>query len=106
ISRSGTTIVLAQSAIDILTRDYGVPEHKLRFIPHGVPNVKRISEKKAKHALGLDGRTVLATCGLMNPGKGIQYAIDALARLVEEFPDVLYLVVGETHPGVRASYGE
>ncbi|HVA24304.1 MAG TPA: glycosyltransferase family 4 protein [Chloroflexota bacterium] len=106
IARSATTIVLAQSAIDILTRDYGVDAAKLRFIPHGVPDVRRVPEAKAKRALGLDDRTILATCGLMNPGKGIQYAIDALAMLVEEFPDVLYLVVGETHPGVLAASGE
>lgn len=106
IARSATTIVLAQSAIDILKRDYGVPAAKLRFIPHGVPNVRPIPEAKAKRALGLGGRTVVTTCGLMNPGKGIQYAIDALAGLVDEFPDVLYLVVGETHPSVLAANGE
>lgn len=106
VARSATTIVLAQSAIEILKHDYGVPAAKLRFIPHGVPNVRRIPEAKAKRALGLDGRTIVATCGLMNPGKGIQYAIDALAGLVDEFPDVLYLVVGETHPGIRAAHGE
>ena len=106
IARSATTIVLAQSAIDILTRDYAVSSAKLRFIPPGVPNVRRVPEAKAKRALGLDGRTVLATCGLMNPGKGIQYAIDALAALVDEFPDVVYLVVGQTHPGVKATSGE
>jgi glycosyltransferase involved in cell wall biosynthesis len=106
IARSAITIVLAQSAMDVLRRDYGVPAAKLRFIPHGVPNVRPIPEAKAKRALGLEGRTVVTTCGLMNPGKGIQYAIDALAGLVDEFPDVLYLVVGETHPGVLAVHGE
>jgi len=106
IARSATTVVLAQSAIDILSRDYGVAAAKLRFIPHGVPNVRRVPEAKAKRALGLGGRSVVATCGLMNPGKGIQYAIDALAGLVDEFPEVLYLVVGETHPGVLAASGE
>jgi glycosyltransferase involved in cell wall biosynthesis len=106
IARSATTIVLAQSAMDVLARDYGVPAAKMRFIPHGVPNVRPVAAAKAKRTLGLEGRTVLATCGLMNPGKGIQYAIDALAGLVEEFPDVLYLVVGETHPGVRSASGE
>jgi len=106
IARSATTIVLARSAIDILNRDYGIRSELVRFVPHGVPHVQQLAEGKAKKALGLEGRTVLATCGLMNPGKGIQYAIDAVARLVTEFPDVLYLVVGETHPGVRASSGE
>ena len=106
VDRSAMTIVLARSAIEILADDYGVAREKVRFIPHGVPDVQRLSQAKAKRALGLEGRTVLATCGLMNPGKGIQYAIEAVATLVNEFPDLLYLVVGETHPGVIASSGE
>lgn len=89
IARAATTIVLAQSAIGILTRDYGIAAHTLRLIPHGVPNVRLTSELKAKRSLGIDGRRIALTCGLMNPGKGIQYAIDAIARLVNEFPDVL-----------------
>ncbi|MDE3075571.1 MAG: glycosyltransferase, partial [Chloroflexota bacterium] len=106
VARSAITIVLARSAIEILAGDYGIRPEKLRFIPHGVPNVQLVPQAKAKRALGLEGRTVLATCGLMNPGKGIQYAIEAVAGLVNEFPDLIYLVVGETHPGVIASSGE
>jgi glycosyltransferase involved in cell wall biosynthesis len=106
IARCERTVVLATTAVDILTRDYGVDASRLRFVPHGVPNVRFISTDRAKRALGLSGRPVLATCGLMNPGKGIEYALDALAGLVGEFPDVVYLVTGETHPGVRAVSGE
>ncbi|MGH2519360.1 MAG: glycosyltransferase family 4 protein [Chloroflexota bacterium] len=104
--RANRVIVLARSAIDILERDYNIqPDHAL-FIPHGVPNVSLMHAPLAKQALGLENRLVLATCGLMNPGKGIEYAIQSLAGLVDDFPDVLYLVVGETHPGVRAQNGE
>jgi glycosyltransferase involved in cell wall biosynthesis len=106
IARCERTVVLATTAVDILTRDYGVDASRLRFVPHGVPNVRFISPNRAKRALGLSGRPVLATCGLMNPGKGIEYALDALAGLVGEFPDLVYLVAGETHPGVRAVSGE
>jgi glycosyltransferase involved in cell wall biosynthesis len=106
IERSTATVVLARTAIDILVRDYGVDPAKLHFIPHGVPNVRPIAASAAKRALGIAGRPVLATCGLMNPGKGIEYAIEAVAALVAEFPNVLYVVAGETHPGVRAQAGE
>jgi glycosyltransferase involved in cell wall biosynthesis len=106
IRRCDYTIVLAKSAIDILMRDYHVDPDRLRFIPHGVPNVQFVDPERAKRALGLQGRPVLATCGLMNPGKGIEYALQAMAGLVDEFPDLVYLVVGETHPGVRAQIGE
>jgi polysaccharide biosynthesis protein PslF len=106
ISRASSTVVLAQTAINILDRDYGIARDKLRFIPHGVPNVRLVSTDAAKRALGLSRRPVLATCGLMNPGKGIEYALEAVAGLIDEFPDLVYLVVGETHPGVRAEMGE
>ncbi len=106
IERSALTVVLAQTARDILARDYGIDPHSVQFIPHGVPNVRFVPPDTAKRALGLEGRPVLATCGLMNPGKGIEYAIEAIAGLVDEFPNLAYLVVGETHPGVRAEMGE
>ncbi|HEX6513422.1 MAG TPA: glycosyltransferase family 4 protein [Chloroflexota bacterium] len=104
--RCQRVVVLAHAAIDILQRDYEVDPGRLRFIPHGVPNVRFVPAERAKAALGLAGRPVMATCGLMNPGKGIEYAIQAVADLVPEFPDLAYLVVGETHPGVRAQFGE
>ncbi|MHB8621543.1 MAG: glycosyltransferase family 4 protein [Chloroflexota bacterium] len=106
IGRAAGVVVLAETAVDILVRDYGISRGKLWVIPHGVPNVRPVATRKAKAALGLGDRPVLATCGLMNPGKGIEYAIDAMAGLVKEFPNLLYLVVGETHPGVRAQSGE
>ncbi|MDE3075778.1 MAG: glycosyl transferase family 1, partial [Chloroflexota bacterium] len=106
VARSQRVVVLAETAMDILERDYGAERGKLLFVPHGVPNVRPVRENLAKRVLGLTGRPVLATCGLMNPGKGIEYAIEAVAGLVEEFPDLLYLVVGETHPSVRAESGE
>lgn len=106
VDRAAATVVLAGSAIDILAEHYGAPREKLRFIPHGVPDVPFHSQAAAKKALGLQGRTVLSTCGLMNPDKGIQFAIDAVSRLVADFPDLLYMVIGETHPGVRAHSGE
>jgi len=106
VERADRTIVLARTAIDILARDYGADCSRVRFVPHGVPNVHPISPDGAKQALGLGRHPVLATCGLMNPGKGIEYALEAVAGLVDEFPDLVYLVAGETHPGVRAQMGE
>lgn len=106
IAASSATVVLARTAVDILCDDYGIDHGRLHFIPHGVPNVELLPTEPAKRALGIEGRKVIATCGLINPGKGIEYAIEGMAGLVEEFPDLLYVVVGETHPGVRAESGE
>jgi glycosyltransferase involved in cell wall biosynthesis len=106
VERSASTTVLAEVARDILTRDYGVQRRKLQFIPHGAPNVPPDQHRLAKRRLGVASRPVLATCGLISPGKGIEYALRAVAGLVERFPDLVYIVAGETHPGVRAVEGE
>ncbi|HLY67230.1 MAG TPA: glycosyltransferase family 4 protein, partial [Chloroflexota bacterium] len=106
VQRAAITVVLAETAIDILAADYSVDRRKLRFIPHGAPNVPPDSHAASKRRLGLGGRTVLATCGLISPGKGIEYAVEALPDLVQRFPNLLYVIAGETHPGVRALEGE
>ncbi|MGC8833036.1 MAG: glycosyltransferase, partial [Armatimonadota bacterium] len=61
---------------------------------------------QAKRALGLEGRQVISTFGLISRGKGIEYAIQAVAKVAKEFPNTLYLVLGQTHPVVRRLYGE
>jgi len=106
--RSRQVVVLAQAAVEILVRDYGIPRRKVRVIPHGVPVVERRPglREQRKAELGYAGRRVLSTFGLINPNKGIEYVLHALPEIVREHPDVLYLVVGETHPGVRAHSGE
>jgi glycosyltransferase involved in cell wall biosynthesis len=59
-----------------------------------------------KPSLGLKGKTILSTFGLINRGKGIEYAIQALPTLIEKYPNILYLIIGETHPEVRKIEGE
>ena len=107
ISRlSSRVIVMAKTAVDILTRDYGVPSGKISFIPHGCPDVPFSPSEPFKRLLGLEGRFILSTFGLLSPGKGIEYAIEALPQLVKEEPRILYIVAGETHPEVKRSQGE
>jgi len=95
-----------ESARDILSKVCGVDTSKLRIIPHGVPDVPRLSMDSAKKRLGLEGRRVVSTFGLVSRGKGIEYAIQAMPAVVRRFPDALYLVLGETHPSVRRREGE
>jgi len=91
---------------EILMQKYGVPEEKIAVIPHGVPTIPFREEERAKAELGLKGKKVLSTFGLMSRRKGIHFVIKALPRIVEEHPEVLYLVIGETHPQVRKKEGE
>ncbi len=107
IAAAAAVVVLAERARVILSEDYpGVDPAKVQFIPHGTPAVTYEPPTRAKKALGLEGRTVLSTFGLLGPDKGIEYALEALPQVVKRHPDVLYLVLGETHPELRKHSGE
>lgn len=107
INRSSAVAVLAQSAKDILAEYYTRANlNKVEFIPHGTPSVRHERAERFKRELGLDGYTVLSTFGLLGPDKGIEYAIRALPDIVAKHPDVVYLVLGQTHPGQKKYAGE
>ncbi|MGI5835549.1 MAG: glycosyltransferase family 4 protein [Chloroflexota bacterium] len=106
IGRADATVVLAKKAKDILAEDYDVSGASVHYIPHGVPNVRKLPSVGFKSILGLQGRFTISTFGLINPGKGIEYAIKALPKVVKKYPNILYLVLGQTHPGVRKHEGE
>jgi len=103
---SANVIVTLESAKKLLEDDYGVASEKIRVIPHGahVPDERRRSY--ARQHLHLRNRMVLATTGLINPGKGIEYSIKSLSYLVKDWPSILYLIIGETHPEVKKREGE
>lgn len=99
-------IVMIDMGRRILMDHYDVDPAKIVVIPHGVPNVRKRASEAAKKSLGLSGHTVLSTFGLINRGKGLEHAIEAMARAVEKHPDALYLILGQTHPAVRKEQGE
>lgn len=106
--RSASLVVMAEAAKSILMNDYGVPRSKIKLIPHGIPNITEpdLRHAQAKMQLNYQDRTLLATFGLISPNKGIEYALQALPKLVKEHPNLLYLIIGQTHPGVRKGAGE
>lgn len=105
-AKSSAIIVMAESATDILSKEYGIERSKIYLIHHGTPNVRFSSSEPYKKKLGLSGRTVIFTFGLLSRGKGIEYMIMALPPLVKKYPDLLYFVSGETHPNIRLQEGE
>ena len=107
-AEASAVVVLAERARVILSEYYPhVDLAKVHFIPHGTPSVEYESSTGLfKKALGLEGRTLLSTFGLLGPDKGIEYALGALPEIVKRHPDVLYLVLGETHPELRRHSGE
>ena len=99
-------IVMTHTSADILTNEYGVPPQKITVIAHGTHLVPHLSEKILKSKYGLDGRKVLTTFGLLSSGKGIETTIEALPGIVSQNPEVLFLVIGKTHPEVVKNDGE
>ena len=104
--RSAAVVTMVNMASLILEQEYGLDPAKLHTIPHGVPHVRHVDSGVMKAELGFEGRTVISTFGLLSRGKGIQYAIQALPEVVAAHPEVLYLLIGETHPEVRKHEGE
>ncbi|MCK4553897.1 glycosyltransferase [Candidatus Parcubacteria bacterium] len=104
--KSSGVVVMTKSAARLLENAYGVKKSKIFVIPHGVHHIPFPSKSRAKKKLNLSGRTVLATFGMLNRDKGIEYAIAALPEIVKEFPDVLYLIIGATHPNIVRQEGE
>ncbi len=99
-------IVMVKMGRKILLETYDIDPKKATVIPHGVPNVHRIKAAGVKRALGMSNATIMSTFGLINRGKGIEYVIKAMPKILEKNPNMIYLVLGETHPGVRKFEGE
>jgi len=106
LEHSDLVIVMAKVGMGILERQYGRSADRIRYIPHGCPNVPYIGTAMMKKSLGLQNRVVLSTFGLLSRGKGIEYVIQALPQIQRERPELLYLIIGETHPEVRKQEGE
>lgn len=101
----GEIIVMTQSGVDILREAYGI-ENKIFVVPHGIPTTNFEDQKKSKERIGYADRPVICTFGMVGPGKGYDDVIEAMPEVVKEFPNALYLIVGETHPNVRKESGE
>lgn len=105
-SKASAIIVMAKTAVNILNEDYGIEKEKIHVVPHGIPNAPIGAASYFKRKLRLDKKIVLSTFGLLSRGKGIEYMIKALPSLVKKYPNLLYLIIGETHPVVRKNEGE
>ncbi|MCX7857110.1 MAG: glycosyltransferase family 4 protein [Deltaproteobacteria bacterium] len=103
---SDRIVVMSNKATDILISVYGVPKEKIVLIPHGIPDVPFVDPNYYKDQFGVEGKKVILTFGLLSPGKGIENMIEALPLIVKEHPDVVYIILGATHPHVKREYGE
>ena len=106
LARSTRLVVMAEHGREILRRVWNVSDEKIVVIPHGAPDRPLSEPEPFKRALGLEGRDVLFTFGLLSPNKGIETVIRALPAVAEVRPDVVYVVLGATHPHLIAHEGE
>ena len=98
-------VVMSHKAIEFLINVYDVSEDKIVFIEHGVPNIK-FSPEKSKKEFKLDNKKVILTFGFVGRNKGIETVIKALPKLIKKHPDIVYIVLGKTHPNVLRHSGE
>ncbi|MBV8222231.1 MAG: glycosyltransferase, partial [Candidatus Eremiobacteraeota bacterium] len=105
-NRASGVVVLSETARHLLQQQYGIDPRKLRVVLHGTPDVPLRASRHFKRQLGLPDRTIISTFGLIGPDKGIEYLIEALPALFRRYRDAVYVLFGETHPGVRRHSGE
>jgi glycosyltransferase involved in cell wall biosynthesis len=99
-------IVMTHNSAGILTTDYGVPGEKISVIAHGTHLVPHLNKKYLKTKYKLKGRKVLTTFGLLSSGKGIETTLEALPAIIKQSPEVVFLIIGKTHPEVMKTEGE
>ena len=104
-SRSDEVIVMAHTAARLLVSDYGITKVPI-VIPHGMPAIEPTGRHRLKTKLGVEGRAIISTFGLVDPRKGLEFVIGAMPAIVERHPNALYLVVGQTHPELLKQQGE
>lgn len=105
-SHCASIIVMTHSSANILINEYQIPQKKINIIPHGTHLVHHYNKRYLKEEVGLAGKRVLSTFGLLSAGKGIESTLDALPAIIEQNPDTVFLVMGKTHPEVVKVEGE
>jgi len=104
--RCSGLVVMSRIALKLLASSYGVEGSKIHIIPHGIPSMEPRDQQELKAGFGVSGQRMLLTFGLLSPNKGIETVIRALPAVTAAFPDVVYFVVGATHPVILRRDGE
>lgn len=106
VSLSDRVVVMSERGAEFLRSIYHVPEEKIDLIPHGIPDVPFVDPSFHKDLFGVEGKSVLLSFGLLSPNKGIENVISALPAILAKYPNVVYIIVGATHPHVIRNEGE
>jgi len=103
--RSDVVVVMAHTAARLLHDVYGIAKEPV-VIEHGMPAIEPRGRRRLKKYLGVEGRQIVSTFGLVDPRKGLEYVIEAMPAIVAKNPSALYLIVGQTHPELLKREGE
>ncbi len=106
VALSDRVVVMSERGKEFLQSIYRVPLDKIDMIPHGIPDVSFVDPSFHKDLFGVEGKSVLLSFGLLSANKGIENVIKALPAILEKYPNVVYIVVGATHPHVLQNEGE
>ncbi|HEX5218877.1 MAG TPA: glycosyltransferase family 4 protein [Verrucomicrobiae bacterium] len=106
IRLSTRLVVMTERGRDFLEKIFQAPPAKIDLIPHGIPDMPFADPNFFKDEFAVAGKQVLLTFGLLSPNKGIEYALRALPEIIREFPNVVYIVLGQTHPNLLREQGE
>ncbi len=106
VKAAKSIIVMTNSSASILKEDYDIPAKKITIIPHGTHLVKHIDKEVLKAKYNFQNRKILSTFGLLSSGKNIESTLKALPIIIEKYPEVLFLIIGKTHPEVVKKEGE
>ena len=106
IAHSTRLVVMSERGRQMLEDIYHAPPAKIDLIPHGIPDIPFVDPNYYKDQFGVEGRVVLLTFGLLSPNKGIEYVLNALPAILAEFPEVVYICLGATHPNEVREQGE
>ena len=106
IQLSSRVITMTATGCSLLKKVFNAPMEKVDVIAHGIPDRPFVASNEYKERFGLQGKRVLLTFGLLSPNKGIEYMIRAMPEIVKEFPDTVYVILGQTHPNLIRENGE
>jgi glycosyltransferase involved in cell wall biosynthesis len=106
VALSTRMVVMTQHGRELLQEVFDAPAEKIDVIPHGIPDMPFIDPAFFKDKFGVEGKLVMLTFGLLSPSKGIEHALNALPEILKEFPDLVYIILGATHPNLVRDQGE
>jgi glycosyltransferase involved in cell wall biosynthesis len=103
---SARLVVMSERGRQFLLNVYDVPKRKIDLIPHGIPDMPFVDPSFYKDQFGVEGKHVILTFGLLSPNKGIEHVLRALPLVIEKYPNLVYIILGATHPNLVREQGE